>query len=94
MRAVAPTGGRHPFWTGFIASILATAVVFLVADLGPRETSSAMFLVGLGLLLLGGVLLMLPPRTWLVGVGFLVGAVVSVAGWVVIGILSIVQHTV
>jgi hypothetical protein len=73
---------------------LATAVVFLVVELGPNETSSATLLVGAGLLLLGGVLLTFPERTWLVGVGFLVGAAVSLACAVLIAGLIIAQHTV
>jgi hypothetical protein len=53
-----------------------------------------MLQVGAGLLFLLGVLLMLPQRTWGRGVGFLVGAAVSLAGAVVIGAIWIVQHTV
>ena len=93
MRAVAPIRGRH-FWTGLIVGMVATALMFLVVELGPNETSSALLLIGAGSLLLVGILLMFPDRTWLVGVGFLVGAAVSLAGAVLIGGLIIAQHTV
>lgn len=92
MRSLEQTGGKHPFLAGFIAGLLATAVYFLVAGywLGVPKT----FPVGAGLMLLVGVLLMLPQRTWIRGVGFLVGAAVSLAGVVAFGILWVVQHTV
>lgn len=93
MRSVARTEGEHPFLTGFIAGLSATAAYVFVAEIwlgGPPRTLEA----GAGLMFLVGVALMFPERTWLRGVGFLVGAAVILAGVVVIGILWIVQHTV
>ena len=85
--------GKHPLLTGFVAGLTTTAVYFVVTEVwfgsleGPLQ-------VGAGLIFLVGVLLMLPQRTWLRGVGFLVGAAVSLAGVVAIGFLWIVQQTV
>jgi len=89
----APTNGTHLPW-GFIGALMATAVLFVVVEHGPRESSSATCISGAGLMLLAGVLLMLPERTWLVGVGFIVGAMASIPGAVAIAAISVVQHTV
>jgi hypothetical protein len=88
----APTNGPHLPW-GFIGALMAIAVLLVVVEHGPRESSSATFISGAGLMPLAGVLLMLPERTWLVGVGFIVGAMASIAGVVAIAALSVVQHT-
>jgi hypothetical protein len=88
----APTN-RTDLTSGFIGALMATAALFVVVEQGPTESSSATFISGAGLMPLAGVLLMLPERTWLVGVGFIVGAMASIAGVVAIAALSVVQHT-
>jgi hypothetical protein len=59
----APTNGPHLPW-GFIGALMAIAVLLVVVEHGPRESSSATFISGAGLMPLAGVLLMLPERTW------------------------------
>jgi hypothetical protein len=93
MPTAATSRRRHPFWAGFIAALSACVVGFLVIGLWQSATT-ATFLAWTGLMFLIGVLLLLPERTWLAGVGFLVGAAISVAGAVAIAVLWAVQHTV
>ncbi|KAA1424022.1 hypothetical protein [Nocardioides antri] len=94
MRWVESTGGgEHHFCTGFIAALSVSAVYLLVVELWPSAPSGTL-LVWAGLMLLVGLLLMFPERTWPVGVGFLAGAAVSLAVMAVIGTVWIVQHTV
>lgn len=78
-------GGASAVCAGLVAGISAGAVLFVLVD-SP--------FISLGVAFVAGVVLMLPERTWLLGVGFLAGAAVSFAGAAVIGILSVVQHAV
>jgi hypothetical protein len=93
VRSLEETGGKHPFVTGFIAGLSAPAAYFFVAEVW-LGTPTGTLPVGAGLMLLVGVLLMFPDRSWLRGVGFLVGAAVFLAAGFVIGVIWIVQHTV
>jgi hypothetical protein len=76
------------FGTGLVAGISARAVMLLVVD------STATLLIGLGLMLILGVLLMFPERTWLSGVGFLIGAAISVAAAFALAAIWVARHTV
>jgi len=88
MQAAARVGGMKTFGAGFVAGLSAGAVIFLVVD------SSATLLIGLGLVLILGVVLMFPERTWLSGVGFLVGAALSIAAAFAVWAILAAQHTV
>lgn len=79
---------------GFVGALLATALLFVVIEIVPTESSSTTFAIGAGLMLLGSVSLMLSERTRLAGVGFTIGVLVSAAGALVIAALSAVEHTV
>jgi hypothetical protein len=92
MRLPAPAGGKNGFWTGLFAALSATFGAFLLVELWPGAPRGT-FLVCVGLILVAGVML-LTGRTWCVGVGFMVGAVVSLAGAVLIAGIWIAQHTV
>jgi hypothetical protein len=94
MPSVTPMRAALLLGTGFVAAVLATAVLLVAIELGPQGSSSATLLVGAGSMFLLGVLLMFPERIWLVGVGCCAGTVASVSAAILIAAVFIAQHTV
>jgi hypothetical protein len=72
MRPAAATTGTQSISMGLIVAMFANAVFLAVAGF-TNESLSGALVIGSGVTFFVGVLLMLPRRTWLVGVGIAVG---------------------
>lgn len=96
MSAPSPPTGVNSVWTGLMTAAAATATWYFVVASATGLTNSgfmAALAIGSGAMFLVGVLLMLPKRTWRLGVGLAVGAPAAFAVETVVLVLLILSVT-
>jgi hypothetical protein len=90
-----PTG-VNSVWTGFIVGVAATVTWYFVVAYATGLTNNGFMTalaIGSGVMFLVGVLLMLPKRTWRLGVGIAIGAPIALVVETVILVLLIMSVT-
>ena len=88
--------GINSIWAGVMAAAAATGVWYFVVAYATGLTNNgfmAVLAIGSAVLFLAGVLLMLPKRTWRLGVGIAIGAPVALVVETVVLVLLIMSVT-